>query len=149
MLNLRGGIMTANRQAVLSALRDELAFLESGGYKHPERTAWRPQFQFEDSPTCLNRDPTLPRKPCSECALAPFLPAGLGAKRIPCRYIPLNEKGETIDFFYRTGTQEELDTAVAGWLKATILRLEQEEGEELLARDDDEIHVKAKFVSPR
>jgi hypothetical protein len=141
-------VVAQNRRAVLRTLRAELVFLESGGYRHPSHAAWRPQFVFEDSPTCLNRDPAAPRKPCSECALAQFLPKGLGVKRIPCRYIPLNEGGATIDSFYRTGTREELESAVGGWLKATIERLDREEAEELHAQERSEIHVKAKFASP-
>lgn len=141
-------IMGQNRQAVLSTLRAELSFLESGAYRNPSHAAWRPQFMFEDSPTCLNRDPTVPRKPCSECALARFVPNSSGFQRVPCRYIPLNETGGTIDFFYRTGTQEELERAVRGWLTATIQQLEREEAEELRGQERPEIHVKAKFRLP-
>ena len=79
--------------------------------------------------------------------LAEFVPEGLGKKRIPCRYIPLNERGETIDSFYRTGTQEELEAAVMKWLKATINRLEQENAQALSSEEPPVVHVKAKFVS--
>ena len=133
--------MPQDRQVVLKSWRADLAFVESGGCGSPARAQWRPRFVFEDSPTCLNRDPTKVRKPCSECALAEFLPEGLGKKRIPCRYIPLNERGETIDLFYRTGTQEELEAAVVKWLTRTIERLS--------AQERSEIHVKAKFVSAK
>jgi hypothetical protein len=115
-----------DRQVVLEKLREELAFIESGGYRKPARAEWRPQFIFEDSPTCVNRDLTKPRRPCSECVLTEFAPEGLGEKRVPCRYIPLDERGETIDSLYRTGTQEELEAAAVGWLNATINRLERE-----------------------
>ena len=138
--------MTPDRQAVLNALQAELAFLQGGGYRNPSRAAWRPAFIFEDSPTCLNRDPTRPRRPCSECALTRFVPQGLAEKRTPCRYIPLNESGETIDSFYRSGTREELESAVEQWLKATIRRLEREEGEYPGTQQRPEIHVKARFV---
>ena len=140
--------MAHDRQAVLSALRAQLVFLESGGYRHPSLAEWRPQFIFEDSPTCLNRDPTLPRKPCSECALAQFLPHGIEANGIPCRHIPLNEHGETVDSLYRTGTQQELESAVEKWLKATIKRLEPDETEGSQAHDKPVAHVKAKFAAP-
>ena len=138
--------MAHDRQAVLGALRAELAFLENGGYRHPANAAWRPQFMFEDSPTCLNRDPTAPRKSCSECALARFLPEVLEEISSPCRYIPLNDNGETVDSFYRTGTQQELEAAVGRWLKKTIERLEREEVEERRMQRHPEIHVKARWV---
>ena len=139
--------MPQDRQVVLEKLRAELSFIEGGGYRKPARAEWRPQFIFEDSPTCLNRDPTKPRRPCSECVLAEFVPESAGKKRIPCRYIPLDERGETIDSFYRTGTQEELEAAVVKWLKATLERLEQENAQALSGGKRPEVHVKAKFVS--
>jgi hypothetical protein len=46
----------------------------------------------------------------------------------PCRSIPLTDKGETIDYFYRRGTQLELlkvEEALAGWLRKQISRIEE------------------------
>jgi hypothetical protein len=139
--------MVLNRQAVLNALRAELAFLKSGGYRNPSRAAWRPQFIFEDSPTCLNRILTRPRKPCSECALAGFILQGFATRRSPCRYIPLNESGDTIDSFYRTGAREELESAVEEWLKATIRRVEREEAEYPGTQQRPDVHVLARVAS--
>jgi hypothetical protein len=34
--------------------------------------------------------------------------------------------GETIDYFYRCGTQLELEEALAGWLRGQIARIEQQ-----------------------
>jgi len=39
---------------------------------------------------------------------------------------PPNEKGETVDYFYRCGTQLELEEALAGWLRGQITRIEQQ-----------------------
>src|SRR5215831_12087203 len=84
---------------------------------------------FEDSPTCFNRDPTKERRPCSECPLIAFVPQDQCKKGSPCRYIPLNELGETVDSLYHTGTQEELEAAAVNWLKVTIEMLQREGGE--------------------
>jgi hypothetical protein len=46
--------------------------------------------------------------------------------KIPCRFIPLNDQGETIDSLYRTATFEELEAALTRWLKSMIEKLEQE-----------------------
>ena len=46
---------------------------------------------------------------------------------MPCHEIPLNSKGETIAWLYKSGTQEQLDDAVRSWLKSTIHTLEREE----------------------
>ena len=55
-----------------------------------------------------------------------LVPPDLRNGKIPCRHIPLNAKGETIDSLYRTGTQMELETALTKWLKSTIKKLELE-----------------------
>ena len=39
---------------LLTVLKAELEFLEKGGYRHSPHARWRPQFIFEDSPTCMN-----------------------------------------------------------------------------------------------
>lgn len=118
--------MTNDGRNVLDVLRAELEFLENAGYHHSARAAWRPQFMFQDSPTCLNSDRAQLAKPCSDCVLMQLIPEDLRDRNIPCRYIPLNESGETVESFYLTGTQEEQETAVAHWLKITITGLERD-----------------------
>ena len=141
--------MTNDKRDLLDVLKAELEFLEKGGYRHSARAPWRPQFMFQDSPTCLNFDPTQQPRPCSDCLLTQLVPEDLRSKKIPCRYIPLSEHGETIDSFYRTGTQEELEVAVAQWLRATIARLERERAEGLSGSEHPEVHVRARFVTGR
>src|SRR5579864_6886374 len=141
--------MTSNRRNLLEVLNAELGFLEKGGYRHTARADWRPHFIFQDSPTCLNFDPTRPARPCSDCALMQLIPEDQRDKKIPCRYIPLTKDGETIDSFYHTGTQEELETAVWEWLKNTISTLEREEAKSTSASELREVHVRAKFGSVR
>ena len=70
------------------------------------------------------------------------VPPDLRRRNIACRYIPLNEQGETIDSFYRFGTREELESAFRKWLRATIQRLENIEHPE--DSGETEIHVKAR-----
>lgn len=109
---------------LLTVLRSELEFLEKGGYRTTASAHWRPQFIFQDSPACLNFDPTQPPRSCSECTLMQLVPADSAERKVPCRFIPLNDGGETIDSFYRYGTAEELETAFGEWLRSTIKRLE-------------------------
>lgn len=138
--------MAKDKRDLLDLLKAELLFLEKGGYRHTARADWRPQFIFQDSPTCLNFDPTQPLKPCSDCVLMQLIPEEQREKKIPCRYIPVNERGETIDSFYRTGTQEELEISLAQWLKSTIARLERERAESIIDSERPEVHVRAKFA---
>ena len=136
--------MATDHKTLIAALRGELAFIERGGYRKPGHAPWRAQFMFEDSPTCLNSDPTKPRRPCCECPLIAFVPEDQRKKRVPCRYLPLSELGETVDSLYRTGTQEELETAVVKWLRSTIERLQRESEEASL--ETPTVHVKGKVV---
>jgi len=76
-----------------------------------------------------------------------FVPEGFAKKPVPCRYIPLNERGETVDSFYRTGTQEELEAAVVRWLKTTIDRLERENKEPPTTDETPKDLRKARLVS--
>lgn len=117
--------MPKDGRDVLALLKSELEFLEKGDYRKP---SWRAQFIFQDSPTCLNYDRGNPR-PCSECVLFQLVPLESRKEKIPCRHIPLDEQGETIDSLYRWGNQEEVETAVAKWLRATIQEVERKRPE--------------------
>lgn len=138
--------MADDKRDLLDVLKAELQFLQKGGYRLTTQAAWRPQFVFQDSPTCLNFDSTRQPRPCSECVLMELMPEESANKKIPCRYIPLNERGETIDSFYRYGTAEELEAALGPWLKETIQRLEQERRNSTVEGEIPEVHVHAKFV---
>jgi hypothetical protein len=138
--------MANDKRDLLTVLQDELAFLEKGGYRSTSQAAWRPQFIFQDSPTCLNRDPTQPTRPCRDCILMQLTPPNRRDEKIPCRQIPLNELGETIDSFYRCGTRDELEATLRRWLRATILGLENEKAAQLEHSGPMEIHVRASAV---
>jgi hypothetical protein len=105
----------------LRTLRHELDFVENGGYRMP--LGWRPPLVFEDSPTC----PKERRSTCShtDCVLMSFVPTECHYETVPCRHIPLNEAGETIDSLYRMGTNEEIEEALRDWLVKIINRLEE------------------------
>jgi hypothetical protein len=115
---------------LLTVLQAELEFLEKGGYRHSPNSPWRPQFIFEDSPTCINQGKSENPLPCSECILMNLVPEDCRNEKIPCRHIPLNAQGFTIDTYYRLGTHEEVEAAVAAWLRKNIERLQQERGQE-------------------
>ena len=117
--------MLQTKKDVLTTLQEELAFLEMGGYRSPQQAAWRPQFIFEDSPTCLNFRNLEEHLPCSDCALMAFVPKESQQERFPCRHIPLDDSGHTLDSLYRTATEEEAHVMVANWLRQTIAELER------------------------
>ena len=115
------------RQKLAAILRAELAFLEQGGYRGGPRYPWRPNFVFEDSPTCINFHVKEERQPCERCPLIDFVPEERREMHFPCRHIPLTERGETVNSFYEWGTEEELESALKEWLKRSIGELETEE----------------------
>jgi hypothetical protein len=139
--------MSKDKRPLLDVLRRELEFVEKGGYRHPSRAAWRPQFMFQDSPTCLNFNASDLPAPCTDCVMMQVVPADSQQRKFPCRYIPLNERGETLDLLYRTGTREETETAFKDWLKTTIARLEREPGNPRVSEQPIEIHVEGKWVT--
>ena len=53
-----------------------------------------------------------------------FVPEEQRNQNSPCRFIPLTEKRETIEHFYRYGTQIELEEALKRWLRGEISRIE-------------------------
>jgi hypothetical protein len=118
--------MQRDRQTLVRVLKAELAFLESGGYWNVRVPSSRAPLIFEDSPTCLHYSPQQ-TSPCSECILAQLVPADHISEEIPCRYIPLNEQGETLDSLYRSANQEKVESAAARWLRAKICELQGSE----------------------
>jgi len=116
--------MAQPERETLELLKFELKFLEDGGYGRSPRTPWRAPRIFEDSLSCLNfNDPSRPHA-CSECSLMQFVPQPCRDEPIPCAFIPLGSHGEDVDYFYRCGTQPELEEALRGWLRREIDRIE-------------------------
>jgi hypothetical protein len=118
--------MQKDERDLLEVLKFELQFLEDGGYGRSPRTPRRPQYVFEDSLTCMNYDSKENPDPCSDCVLMHLVPSERRFGKIPCRHIPFNVTGETLDSLYRYNDQNEIEETVGGWLKATIKRLEDE-----------------------
>lgn len=121
--------MGRDPRQLAEVLKAELEFLEKGGYRHTSPFSFWPRFIFEDSPTCLNFNASDRPRPCSECVLMEFVPPDRRTAKTPCRHIPLNNTGETVDNLYRWATQEETETIVANWLKDTIRKLESQQPE--------------------
>ena len=120
--------MAQDGRDILEVLKFELNFLQDGGYGRSPRTPWRAPSVFEDSPVCPNFCDPSHAQPCESCLLAKFVPENLRSENVPCRLIPLTEDGRTVDDFYRTGSQVELEEALAVWLRREIQRIERERG---------------------
>jgi hypothetical protein len=120
--------MAKDDRDILEVLKFELSFLEDGGYGRSPHAPWRAPAIFEDSPICPNFcDPARPH-PCHSCLLERFVPQNKKNEDVPCRFIPLTREGQTVDDFYRTGSQVEMEQALAQWLRREIARIERERG---------------------
>ena len=112
---------------ILKMFQFELRFLEDGGYGRSPRTPWRASCVFEDSPTCPNFDDAAQPHLCTQCSLMEFVPPQFRGESAPCRFIPLTQAGETVDHFYRSGTQMELEGALACWLRKQIEQMRKQQ----------------------
>lgn len=116
--------MSSPETHTLDVLKRELRFLETGGYEDPDR--WIPALIFEDSATCIHPDRSQAH-PCQRCPLMMFVPEGRKDTPVPCRHIPLNGDGYTLDSMYRWNSAAEIRAIVKEWLKKTIAKLEAAE----------------------
>ena len=118
--------MRKDERDILEVLKAELAFLEKGGYGRSPRESWRQPLIFEDSPSCANYDSANHSVPCSECVLFSLVPPQFRGKQIPCRHIPFNAEGETLDSLGPTSEQFEIEEVFGNWLRKTIGAIENE-----------------------
>lgn len=134
--------MGVYKRELLRVLKNELEFLEKGGYGDFEKKSWRPAMFFEDSPTCPNHGSMKKSVPCSRCALLQLVPLAKRSTEIPCRDIALNEEGETLQSLYETATRNEMELKLDQWLRRTIERLEKElKGETFPSESDTTLNV--------
>jgi hypothetical protein len=118
------GTMTKDDRDILELLKEELAFIEQGGYGRSVRTPWLPRSAFQDSLTCINNGYPYRAHPCSECHLTDFVDEKHQAEDIPCHYIPLNEAGETIEDLEAQDNQAKLEATVKQWMRTKIKEIE-------------------------
>src|ERR1700682_456387 len=119
--------MYKDERDLLDVLNAELAFLEKGGYGRSPRESWRQPLIFEDSPSCMNYDSKDHAEPCSACVLFQLVPPQFRGKQIPCRHIPFNAEGETLDLLGRCSDQFETEEVFGDWLRKTIATVEKEQ----------------------
>jgi hypothetical protein len=118
--------MTQDDRDTLEVLKAELEFVEKGGYGRSVKTPWQATSIFQDSPSCLNLGDLERTHPCSECLLIDFVPPESRTQDVPCHYIPLNTKGETIDELEWKENQRQTEETVKSWLRITIQQLEKQ-----------------------
>ena len=118
--------MTTDERDVLELLKDELDFIEKGGYGRSVRTPWQSKSTFQDSLSCINYGLPNRAHPCTECHLLDFVSPENRTTEVPCHHIPLNNDGETIEYLEQQDNQSKLEREVSEWLRARIKQIEEE-----------------------
>jgi hypothetical protein len=111
---------------ILEILKDELNFIEKGGYGRSVRTPWQPKSAFQDSLTCINYGDPNHTHPCNECHLLDFVTPEHQREEVPCHFIPLNDNGETIETLELEDNEAKLEREVKDWLRGRIREIEEE-----------------------
>jgi hypothetical protein len=119
-------MMAKDDRDILDVLKDELDFIEKGGYGRSVRTPWQPKSAFQDSLTCINYGYPYRTHPCNECHLIDFVSPEHKGEMIPCHFIQLNEAGETIEDLELEDNEAKLEREVRDWLRARIQSIEEE-----------------------
>lgn len=117
--------MARDDRDMLEILKEELDFIQKGGYGRSVRTPWLPKSIFQDSLSCLNYGYPYRAHPCSECHLIDFVSPEHHSATIPCHFIPLNEAGETIEDIEEYDSQSKLEQTVKSWLREKISAIER------------------------
>jgi len=112
--------MAKDERDIIELLKEELDFIEKGGYGRSVRTPWQPKSALQDSLTCINYGYPYRAHPCNECHLIDFVPPDHQAESVPCHFIHLNAKGETIEDLEGEDNQPKLEAALKDWLRAKI-----------------------------
>lgn len=118
--------MSNPNRETLNLLKQELAFLDRGGYGGT--VPWKPVSIFLDSPSCPNRLDVDRSIPCQQCWLYDFVPAHFKDEPVPCHRIALNAEDESVHSMSRQYTPGEVEDAVRTWLVREIRRLEHQLG---------------------
>ena len=118
--------MTKDDRDILETLKDELVFIEQGGYGRSVRTPWVAKSVFQDSLSCLNYGYPYRAHPCAECRLMDFVGLEDQAQTVPCHFIPLNDAGNTIEKLEQEGDEFRTANAVKTWLREKIGQIEAE-----------------------
>jgi hypothetical protein len=124
--------MAKDDRDILELLKQELSFIEKGGYGRSVRAPWLPKSIFQDSLSCLNYGYPYRAHPCAECQLLEFVGPDDRSQTVPCHFIPLNEAGKTIAELEMEGDEVRTENAVKSWLQGRISRLEAEVAESVL-----------------
>lgn len=118
--------MAKDDRDILELLKDELDFIEKGGYGRSVRTPWKQKLVFQDSLTCINYADPNHSHPCDECHLIDFVPESHLQDDVPCHAIPVTAAGDTILDLELEDNEAKLERRMKEWLRDRIAKIEAE-----------------------
>jgi hypothetical protein len=121
--------MAKDDRDILELLKDELVFIEQGGYGRSVRTPWVSKSIFQDSLSCLNYGYPYRAHSCADCRLLEFVGPQDHSQTVPCHFIPLNDAGNTVEELEQEGNEFETVQTVKTWLRKKICQIEAERSE--------------------
>ena len=116
--------MAGDGRDLTRLLRDELRFIELGGYDFSRCGAWSPKSIFRDSLTCINFGRDTRSRSCINCHLFQFVDPKYRSEEIPCHFISLTQTGETIADLESANQMFRLRRELKQWLRRRICELE-------------------------
>jgi hypothetical protein len=122
--------MAKDDRDILEILKEELAFIEQGGYGRSVRTPWVPKAIFQDSLSCLNYGYPYRAHPCADCRLLDFVGPQDHSQPVPCHFIPLDDAGNTLEALELEGNESQTVSTVKKWLQSKISQIEAERSKE-------------------
>lgn len=129
--------MQLSKEEVIEKLKLEKSILADGGYGRSVRAPWRSVRYLRDSITCPNVGEDEKVHPCSECFLIEYAHPLYRDLNIPCHFIALNAKGETIDSLVRQGDTEKLEQVLVEWIDKTLARLQSDKATEKAKKEKE------------
>jgi len=121
--------MAGDGRNLTCLLKDELRFIELGGYDWSKREAWYPKSIFQDSLTCPNFGLETRSHSCKDCHLFNFVELEHRSKDVPCHFIALTDSGETIADLQSANSVIRLKRELKRWLRWEIYQIELENAE--------------------
>lgn len=120
--------MSSEKADLVRLLEAELDLIEGGGYGQAAGRPGQEKPMFYHSLVCINHwlVPGHEAECHEDCALMDWVPKNRASESLPCHFIPLNEKGETVHSLQ--GDQEKLEAAVKQWLRTTVEKLKASPG---------------------
>jgi hypothetical protein len=117
--------MTSKKADMIRLLEAELELIEGGGYGLPagQPSAERPMFYH--SLVCINhwQVPDHDSECHENCVLLDAVPEPHRTEKLPCHFIPLNQRGDTVQSLEASGDREVMQEKVKQWLRETIQKL--------------------------